>query len=322
MSLGEFRRNDIIGFGEPSDLAGHLFRAKLAEKYGLFGKIPMWGGVKLHQFYPPLASVVINTFSLKLSLLLTIIYAFSIFSFYRGPLTGSLFVLSYFFFSSLVYCGRFPEVLGHLFIIHAFFSGNFVVSGLFLGLAGLTHPLAFMFGCLLLLSKLNPLIYLVAAPICGWWLLPFYKKRKEIGYLVEGERYGTFLSIYWLSWGTIINNLLFVLVPWPYAALIGIGCWATSWQNNEPRFKKLFSRPVFFNQTPKLYPSIRKIKEKQIVILPKSARRIPSPSIWSGKWAIGNYLLNKGINVYNSFPETETPHSKLRIPKGIKIYYI
>lgn len=322
MRFGDFKNNDIIGFSEPNDLAGHLQRARLAKKFGLFAKIPMWGGVRLHQYYPPLSSIFINIFSLKISLLLAVIYAFSIFALYKNPLTGLFFIISYFFLSPLLYCGRFPEILGHLFIIHAFFSQKFYFSGLLLGLAGLTHPLSFLFGSLLLLLKFNFFIYLVAALICSWWMLPFFLRRKKVGYLAEREKYGTFLSVYWLSWATIFNNLIFIFFPLPLAGFFGVGCWFTSWFDNEMRIKKIKRKPVFLNQIPQLYPAVKKIKSAKIAILPKPERKVPPSSIWAGRWAISSFLLDRGIAIYNGLPETETPYSKIKIPKNIKICYI
>ena len=130
--------NSLIGLGSPNDFCNFVLRAGLARRYGIFGRIPMWGGMRLHLFYPPLSSLLVRFISMQGALLLYLVLTACVWGYYRGWLVAVLFLISFYHFQPLLKVGRFAEFLGYTFITLAFFTKSSIACGVLLGLAGLT----------------------------------------------------------------------------------------------------------------------------------------------------------------------------------------
>jgi MFS family permease len=335
--------DEIIGFGRPTDFSYLVLRANLSKKYGLFGRVPIYGGMKLHEYYPPLSTVLFRYLTSLGSLIFYFILTFIVWSFFRGPITAIMFLASYFIITPLIYLGRFPEIFGHTLAVAAYFvyDGlilNSVVSGILLGVGGLFHPLPMAFGSFILLIKMimklefNVIPYLITLGVCGWWYIPFILRCRRFPYLKE-KRKDKFLGIYGFSWlpmGTIIFFLFFplliamiTLLPWIIPVCVaetrekievkkGLAAWRFTWG-------LLRSKPLFLSKFSEKFPQLDSIRDSIVAIKQKGTT--VSRSVWI--WAIACYLyVKKGIIVYNGLPGTEVSVDKLKIPENIPIIEI
>jgi len=237
----------IIGFGCINDIVAHQLRVRLAKKYGLFGNVPMFGGFKLHELYPPATSIM---------LMIPLQYLLPLYFFLWSCVFAPDFSLAGLYFCSFLHLwitlkvGRISESFGLLFVAASHLMRIYVVpfsmeflSGFFLGIAGLFHPTAFLCGVALwgirilrnivemrLLSYpftpelvryyvtcLIPLLSISAAAVMASWYVPFIRKRKQLPFL--GEKRGDKLfGIYYTSYLSMINLAVFILLP-KYALL-------------------------------------------------------------------------------------------------------
>ena len=322
-------RNELIGFGRPNDFSHIVARTEFSRKFGLFSKVPVWGGIKLHEYYPPLSTILVRYFSMLGALIIYFILNFLVWTLYRNPLTAILFLISYLTLLPLLYTGRFAECFGYTFILMAFFAPN-PVSGIFLGIAALFHPLPLLIGSLILLLKFDVTAYLFAFLICGWWYVPFILKWKGFSYKRE-RRSDKIFGIYITSLSIIVNLFLFLFFP-ILAYVLAIACWvipnpvyidknfkiriSKKWRFN---FMLLKSKPYFISDLIKELPFLDKIKNSPIVILQKG-KQLLSTGTWA--WASACYLLRRGIIVYNGLPATDASIDKASIPSKIKVYKI
>jgi hypothetical protein len=336
---------NLIGLGSPSDFCNFALRAGLARRYGLFGRIPMWGGIRLHAFYPALSTLLVRFFTMQGALLLYLTFTAMVWAFCRGWLIAVLFLISFYHFQPLFKVGRFAEFLGYAFITLAFFTKNSIACGILLGLAGLTYPLPFMLGCVMLAFRPDLILFLIAFLVCGWWYIPFLWQRKKISFLQE-KRNDKFLGLYITQYLSLINLVVFIFSPPWLCFIFGILLWflpvsikmtplrAAEFINVKKvleRMKEvLFLKPFFVTQLKEKMPGLDKISEDVVVITQPNL----SPGIilegenqFAGSlkhwvWASAVYLLERNIIVYNGLPSTEVPAQNLEIPKDLKIYSI
>ena len=98
--------DELIGFGRVNDFSTFVLRANLARRFGLFGEIPMWGGIKLHGFYPPFSTILVQLFTMRGALLLYIVSTFITWSYGRGPVFAALYLFSFFHVFHLLLLAR------------------------------------------------------------------------------------------------------------------------------------------------------------------------------------------------------------------------
>jgi len=336
---------ELIGFNNfPNDFVNISLRAKLSKKYGFFGKIPMWGGVRLHQFYPPLSTILVRMFGLTGTLVFYFLFTSLIWMHFQGRLVVLLFLLSYYHLPILLYVGRLSEFLGYSFVALAFFIHNPILSGIALGLAGLCYPLPFLVGLFILLWRFQPLIYIFAFLVCGWWYIPFILDYKKLSFLKE-KRKDKIFGLYYMQWASLLNFFVFILGPFWLKVFLGIGLWflPVVWRymvlpydleirGYFPYIKEhlshfVYRKPFFLSDLLNLLPGLDKISEKTILIEQPDTEDIITNnkdkfrgSLKQWIWASAAYLLDKGIIVYNGLPSTEVPNDKLSIPNNINVY--
>jgi len=342
--------NEIIGFGRgPNDFANFLLRAELSRKYGLFGRIPMWGGVRLHEFYPPLATLVVRLLGMKLAVVLYFLLTSTVFTAYKGPLVCILYLLSFPHLVPMLYVGRYSEFLGYTLVAAAVFAQNSVLSGVFLGLAGLSYPVPLLLGIVVLAFRLDGLIFLVAFIVCGWWYVPFVLNRRKLSFFSD-MRPDKVLGLYVMQWLSMINLGLFLFAPLT-AALFGLFLWLLPFSlrrsfipvRKRQKPLKLFSLDYIRRRIARLFPvkgffisdlldrmpGLRQLRDGQVLIkqpsfypdvLDMKNQIIGSLGTWI--WASAAYLAGRGVIVYNGLPSTEVSVSNLQIPEGIKSYTI
>ena len=322
-----------MGFGGPNDFVHILARVEFSKKFGLFSKIPIWGGIKLHEYYPPLSTILVRYFSMFGSLILYFILNFIVWTLGRDPFTAILFLISYFTLLPLLYVGRLAECFGYIFVITAFFISNPTISGISLGIAALFHPLPLLFGSVILLSKFNILTYLFAFIVCAWWYIPFVLKVRKFSYAKE-KRPDKIFGIYAVSLAMMGNLFLFLFFPF-IGIILGLLWWIPpiplyvdrkslklkiskkKWKLN---LRLLFERkPYFLSDFKKEFTILKKIKTSPVVISQKG-KKLFSTGTWA--WASAFYLLKRGIIVYNGLPATDVPADKIKIPSKIKVYKI
>jgi len=328
-------KGDLVGFGKPNDLAAVVLRAKLARRFGLLGVIPMWGGQRLHQFYPPLSTVVVRYFSMTGALILYLLLSFIVWASVRNVLAGGAFVLSYFCLVPLLYTGRFPEALGYLFVTLAYFTRDSFVSGTLLGLSALSHPLPGLFGMSILLTKRNLVVYLVAIAVCGWWYAPFLLRRNRLPYLQE-KRGDKIFGIYLTSWAMVFFEATFLLLPWYVGGVLGILWWlspiyidrgfrirfGTKGVLHNIRF--ILRKPLLLCDMASRMPLLRRLEDLPscFVLVQRSTTQRQSVSIANWVWAVAAYLLEFGTIVYNGLPATEVATEHLEIPAELQVFTI
>ncbi len=288
----------LIGFGQPNDLAHVQLRSELSKKFGLFGKVPMWGGIKLHELYPPASTVLVRFLSMIGSINIYFALTMLLWTLNRDLVTAVLFCLSYFTLSPMLYTGRFPECFGYLCVVLAFFTPYPIAAGFWLGVAGLFHPLPLLFGSLIMFTRLNWVFYMVAFCVCGWWYIPFVWKIRKFGYLNEWRRDKIF-GIYITSWSMLVNLLIFLFIP--SLAWIGLIPWVF-------RYRLLGWKPYYLSDLIKDHPWLDGIKKSPIVIIQGTGRLL---TIGNRIWASALYLLKKNIIVYNGLPATDATNIKL-----------
>jgi hypothetical protein len=332
---------ELMGFNRPNDFAIFSLRAKLSRLYGLFGQVPAWGGTKLHEFYPPLSTIVVRIFGITAAVLLYLAVVSVTWSIYRGPLIAVLFLFSFCHFYTMMLAGRFSEYLGYYFVALAVFLKMNVLSGLFLGLAGLCYPVPLMLGGILLLSRLDVVPYLIAFVVCGWWYVPFFLKRRRLTFLKE-KRADKVFGLYRVQWAGMVNVTVFMFCPEWLAVIFFAGQWileliilyrSYGLAEAAGRLKLLLSvKPFWADDLVKRFPLINRIDEKVVILKDKPAGSnflrmddeiAGSLKIWV--WACACYLIDKGIVVYNGLPSTEVPHEKTipdTIPQDIKSYWL
>lgn len=337
--------NKLLGFSRPNDFPIFSLRAKLSKKYGMFGKIPMWGGVRLHEFYPPLSTLFVRVFGLIGTLLVYLVLMSTVLYLNRDLIVSVLFLTSYFHLYSMFLAGRLSEHLGYCFVALAFFSANSVISGICLGLAGLCYPVPLMVGTLLLVFKLDGIALLIAFIVCGWWYIPFFLKKNRITFLSE-KRADKFLGLYLMQWSSMFNLVIFLCAPeWTIITIwflfwflpiqfkygvIPIGPVSLKYIFYRPaRLLFKFIGPFFAKDLIEKFPRIKDIKESPIIIKqPNLAPNIlnttdeisGSLAVWI--WACACYLIDRGVIVYNGIPSTEVPKERLKVPQDIKTYSI
>lgn len=319
--------DELIGFGKPTDYATFVLRSKLSKRFGLFGKVPMWGGVRLHEYYPPLSTLLVRYFSMVGALSIYIAISFFIWTLNKGILTALLFLISYPSLMLLLYQGRFAELFGHTLVLFAFFTNNNILSGLFLGLAALSHPLPLIFGSMLLFNRLSFTPYLVAFLICGWWYIPFLIKRKKLAFLKD-RRPDKVFGIYLSQWAFMVNVVLFLFSPL-WISIVSVLWWLIpiyidesfkikinkeGWKFNLGVLKR---KPLFLSDLIHKIPILSEIKENIAM-----TQRGGYLSTGNWIWASASYLLDKDIIVCNGLPATEIPEDKLDIPPEIKVVKI
>ncbi|MCM8795684.1 MAG: radical SAM protein [Candidatus Omnitrophica bacterium] len=333
---------ELIGFNNfPNDFVNFSLRAKLSKKYGFFGKIPMWAGVRLHQFYPPLSTLSVRILGIRGTILFYLIFTFWIWSHYHNPLTALLYLLGFYHFSILLCVGRLSEFFGYSLVAFSFLNSNPIFSGISLGLSGLFYPLPFFVGLFILLFKFNLLIYLIAFLVCGWWYIPFILNYRKISFLKE-KRTDKILGLYYMQWMSIFNLIIFLfgnlwlkitvsLLAWLYPGHLRYGLFPgkIEFKGYIDRIKSkikiyVFLWPFFCEDIPRVIPGINKIKESTVVLeypfCDEASQDRYSGSLKPWIWACANYLIDKGIIVYNGLPSTEVPLENIKIPENIKRY--
>lgn len=336
---------NLIGFVEPNDYCNFVLRAELCRRFGLFGRIPMWGGIRLHAFYPVFSSLLVRFLRMQGALLFYLGLTAWVWIYYRGPLIAILFLVSFYHFQPLFKVGRFAEFLGYTLITLAFFTKNSIICGILLGLAGLTYPLPFMLGCIILVFRLDIILFLLAFLVCGWWYIPFLAQRKGISFLQE-KRNDKILGLYITQYLSLLNLLVFIFSPPWLCFIFGILLWflpvsikmssasLTEFISLKVVFKRmkevLALKPFLVSHLTRRLPGLEKIVEKTVVIAQPNLSKgiilegenkfIGSLKHWV--WASAVYLLQKEIIVYNGLPSTEVPAEKLAIPQDLRIYTI
>lgn len=299
-------KNELVGFGKPNDLAHVVARVEFSKGYGLFGRLPVWGGMRLHELYPPASTVLVRALGMVNSLNLFFALNLIVWAYFTNIWTALLFTFSYFTFGSLLYTGRFPEWLGYLMVTLAFFTP---FPGIFLGLAGLFHPLALVFGSVILLTKFNILTYIIAFCVCGWWYVPFLLKMRKFSYLKE-KRKDKIFGIYFTSLAMMGNLILFMFFP-QFAPFSLIGwLWGV---------KYIRSKPYYISDLKGDLPFLDKIKDFNVAIVQKGKELL---TVGSYAWASAAYLLKDYIIVYNGLPATDARVNSTIIPKSIKTYEV
>jgi len=320
--------NELVGFGRPNDLAAVVLRAKLARFYGIFGITPMWGGQRLHEFYPPLASVITRYFTMAGALTLYFLLCFATWGLGKDIITAVLFLVSFFHIVPTVYVGRFPEALGYLCLTMACFAPNDLVSGAFIGFAALSHPIPGVVGTLILATRGSVNLYLVEAIVCGWWYIPFFLKRKKLSYLYENRR-DKILGIYVYSYMLMFNEIIFLFFPqliggfgllWWFLPIFIDRHFRTQLGVKAIRrkFRYFFQKPFLVRDTEINIPILRHISEPCIILQMRSKKKSLSEGNWI--WAAACYLLEKGIILYNGLPATEVSRQRLFFPVKIPIF--
>ena len=279
------------------------------------------------------------------ALFLYLMLTAAVWSFCRGPLVAFLFLISFYHFQPVFKVGRFAEFLGYTFIALAFFIKNSIVCGILLGLAGLTYPLPFILGCIMLAFRLDPILFLVAFLVCGWWYIPFLAQRKGISFLQE-KRNDKILGLYITQYLSLINLVVFIFSPVWLCFVFGVLLWflpvsikmaplnPAEFINVKSVLKRmkgvLSLRPFFVSHLTRRMPGLEKVNEgivvitqpnlSQGIILEGENQFIGSLKHWV--WASAVYLLKKNVVVYNGLPSTEVPAANLGIPQDLKVYSI
>ncbi len=333
-------RDELIGFTGPSDFSTFVLRAGLSKRYGFFGTIPIWGGVKLHEFYPPIATVIVRYLGMFGALILYFIFVPVLWINYKGLATAVLFMSSYFHIFPLLIVGRYAEFMGYGFLSLAIFVDNDILSGILWGLGSLSHPLPMMLGAIIFLLKLKIQTIIVAFIVCGWWYVPFFLKRKRLSYLKE-MRSDKLFGLYFIQYLSMVNILIYLFAPL-WLQIVTSLTWFLPFsfkpnmlpkdfglRNILLRFKPFFEiKPFFTSDLTKHFPKLKEIKEGPIVLTQKSY----NPEIDFGEQAIGSfglwiwscacYLLERGVIVYNGLPSTEVAVDHLNITEGLPVYSV
>jgi len=319
--------DELVGFGKPMDFATFVLRAKLSRKSGVFGRIPMWGNIRLHEYYPPLSTLIVRLLSMVGALTLYLVLNLYVWAFNKDLLLALLFLVSYFHLVPLLYVGRFAECFGYTLVILAYFTKNDILSGIFLGLAALSHPLPLAFGSVVLISHMSFIPYVTAFLVCGWWYIPFIVKRRKLSFLKE-RRSDKVFGVYLHSWASMVNILLFLFSP-PWISILGDIWWVLpvhidknfkvkiskeAWHFN---FSLLKRKPFFLSQLPSKMHFLNELNGT-VAIVQKNGYL--STNTWA--WACAAYLLDRDVVVYNGLPATEVPADKLSIPSWVKVIEI
>lgn len=320
----------IIGFKKPNDLAAVWLRVEAAKKFGIFGNTPFFGGkVKLHEYYPPLATLACRALGMDTCLFLIPILMATLLWNFISPLSAALFASSYFVLVPHFHIGRLPEFQGYLFIMAMFFMQNSPIAGILWGLGALSHPTSLIFGGILVAAKYAILIlggtdatYSIedaaltaafAAGTCAWWYLPFVLKSKNLAYGAE-KRADKLFGIYLTSYASFANVAASVLGFWPFQ-LATVLWWACPVFINE-KFAITFSldnarknlalfpvKPYTEKNLAADFPKINSIHEPVIAL----KDGLSGFSEGNYVWAVSAYLLSKGTVVENGMPKTEVP---------------
>lgn len=314
--------DELTGFSSPNDFSTFILRAKLAKRFGVFGQIPMWGGIKLHEFYPPLSTLVVGRATMIGALAIYFLLTFPALAVNKGVLTAVLFYLSYFHLVPLLHYGRYSEFLGYALIILAAFTGNPFVSGLLYGLGALSHPTSLIFGFLLLAPRLDIFVFITAFVVCGWWYVPFILKSRRLPFLEE-ERTDRLSGVYKISIASMINIVLFLFFP-IHVFIFGVLWWLSPITLKDSRkpvfdadilrrprhFYGIIRKPFFMSSLSREFPGLQGIREETILI-EQEGYAGSIDQYWT--WAVAGHMLDKGVIVYNGLPSTEVPKENLRI---------
>ena len=316
--------DELIGFGRINDFSTFVLRADLARRFGLFGLLPMWGGIKLHEFYPPLSTMLVQLLTMRGALFLYLTSTFIAWSYGRGPLFAVLYIVSFFHVFHLLENGRFAEFLGYTLAISAWFLDSGMFSGIFFGLAAMSHPLGFITGFALMVLKWDLTPFLIAFPLCGWWYTFFLIRRKRLSYLVE-ERPDKFLGVYFASYFSMANLFLFLFAPLWLCTIVTVGIWllpvslkgnyskpTISFSQIEARmryFIETLRNPVYLSKIREILPGLDGIEESPVMIKDHDY----ASSFNELVWASATYLMERDVVVYNGLPSTEVPRDRLEL---------
>ncbi|MGD2200577.1 MAG: hypothetical protein PVJ38_02955 [Candidatus Bathyarchaeota archaeon] len=322
--------DELIGLGRVNDFSTFVLRAKLAKRFGMFGEIPMWGGIKLHQFYPPLSTILVRFLTMGGALLLYLTSTAIVWSLGRGIPFAALYLLSFFHVFHMLENGRFSEFLGYTLAVSAWFMDSGIYSGILYGLAALSHPLGFLVGGALLALKMDLMPFLVAFPLCGLWYTNFLFQREELSYLEE-KRPDKILGIYVCSYLSMVNLLFFLFTPMWLGILGTLIVWLlpVSLKGNyrQPRisltqieariryFLGALKTPVYLSHLSNILPKIDDIGETPVLINKDDY----ASSFNELVWASASYLLDRDIIVFNGLPATEVPLDNLNLTQAIDL---
>jgi len=316
--------DELIGFGRVNDFSTFVLRSRLAKRFGLFGGIPMWGGIKLHEFYPPLSTILVQWLTMRGALLFYLLSTVIAWSYGRGPLFAGLYLISFFHVFHLLENGRFAEFLGYTLAISAWFLDSGMFSGILFGLAGMSHPLGFFTGFALMALKGDLTPFLIAFPLFGWWYTIFLIKRGKLSYLAEA-RPDKFLGIYFASYFSVANLLMFLFAPLWLCAIATVGIWllpvslkgnyskpTLSFPQIEARMRYFIGalrKPVYLSMIGEMLPGLDGIEESPVMLKEHDY----ASSFNELVWASAAYLLERDVVVYNGLPSTEVPRDSLEL---------
>lgn len=338
----------ILGFGLPNDFCAMLFRALLAKKYGIFGRVPCWNGVKLHRFYPPLTTLLVMNFNISGTLVLYFVLTALSWMILAGPITALLFTLSFFHVWITAKVGRLPESFSFLMIFIAFSSQLWFP---FLTLAILFHPIGLIVGLplygyqflqTLMTGNLANILWYLGMLLCsiglsGFWLIPFLAGRRQLNFFGD-KRHDKLLGVYFISYLSFFNMLFFMFVKDPifqaiFFTVSSLGYLLFTKLRSKIMFlrrrivhvmedesnQKLFYRKFIYtvDDIPEEFPKINTLNQQVMIVLTDNGDQFNvSYDLWT--WACACYLLaKKNIVVFNGLAATEVPKDQLFIPDEV-----
>ena len=353
--------NDLLGFGRPNDFGNYLLRAKLSKQYGLFGMIPMWGGIRLHEFYPPVSTVIVRYLGMKWAFIAYVAAVAATWSIGRDTLTCLLFMISYHHFRPLIEAGRFSEFLGYLFVAGALFTQHSITAGVLLGLAGLCYPSPLFFGVVAVSYRFDWTLYVIALIVCGPWYAQFLWKSRRLSWLKEARRDKVF-GLYVTQWAMMANVAVFAFGPMWAKILITVSLWfapvsvqlqrgknrvSLSLSSLERRLKVFVAvKPFYSRDLLQRIPGLQGIDEPLILLSQGGgfeelwlsenvkARGQAGEKVhhdgWDPLrgslvmliWPCACWLINRGTVVFNGLPSTEVPESHVSHIPDLPVYSI
>jgi len=268
--------------------------------------------------------MLVKWLTMRGALIAYLVSTLIVWSYGRGPLFAVLYLASFFHVFHLLENGRFAEFLGYTLVVSAWFIDSGMFAGIIYGLGAMSHPLGFFVGFALMALKLDLTPFLIAFPVCGWWYTIFLIKRNQLSYLEE-ERPDKFLGIYYASYLSIANLLLFLFAPLWLCATATIAIWllpvslkgsyskpTISFPQIEARIRYFFEalrNPVYLSGIKETLPRLDEIEESPVMIKEHDY----ASSFNELVWASATYLMDRGIVVYNGLPSTEVPRDNLEL---------